>query len=116
MEPVDYEMFLADLETKRALFNTWVDSAIQNVRQVLAAVNAIPPQLGAMATQAPPNGAGMGPLTLSPDAFFGLGIGDAAVKYLQLVKRQQSTREIAEALTAANYPHTSRNFVNTVNT
>ena len=48
--------------------------------------------------------------------FFGLGIGDAAVKYLQIVKRQQSTREIAEALVAANYPHTSRNFVNTVNT
>ena len=46
----------------------------------------------------------------------GLSIAEAAIKLLQIVKRRQTTREIAEQLEKANYHHTSKNFINTVNT
>ena len=115
MEPIDYEKVVADLEAKRATFNTWVDTAIQSMRQVLAAVSGIP-QAAANTPVGPAGTPSLAPASVTPDAFFGLSIGDAAIRYLQIVKRQQSTREIADALVDAHYPHTSQNFVNTVNT
>ena len=50
------------------------------------------------------------------DAFFGLSIGEAAKKYLMMVKKKQSVREIADALDRGGLPHTSSNFVATVGT
>jgi hypothetical protein len=121
MEPVDYEKVVADLEAKRATFNAWVDTAIQNMRQVLAAVSGIPQSMSVVGS-----GGGLFPLSgtgnphgthaLTPDAFFGLSIAEAVIKYLQSVKQQQTTREITDALLAAKYHNTSRNFINTVNT
>jgi hypothetical protein len=115
METIDYEKVLADLETKRAAFNAAVDNAIQGIRHVISAVAALPNQsvMGAHISSTvlhPPS------VSLTPDAFFGLSIGDAAVKYLATIKRQQRSREVADALEAAGYHHNSTNFTNTVNT
>jgi hypothetical protein len=114
-ESIDYERVIADLEAKRNAFNLSVDSAIQGIRHVLAAIGALPAAQQITGTHVSST-ATVNPPSLTPDAFFGLGIAEAAVRYLQIVKRQQMTREIAEALESANYHHTSQNFINTVNT
>lgn len=120
MEPVDYEKVVADLEAKRATFNAWVDTAIQNMRQVLAAVSGIPQSMSVVGSGGLPTPSGTGnphgTSALTPDAFFGLSIAEAAIKYLEVTKRQQTTREITDALLGAKYHHTSQNFINTVNT
>ena len=115
METVDYEKVLADLEAKRATFNAAVDSAIQGIRHVLSAVAGLQAN-GPVASHVGGTAAVQTPSTLTPDLFFGLSIGEAAVKYLAIVKKQQKTREIADGLEGANYHHQSANFVNTVNT
>src|SRR5438477_411254 len=56
------------------------------------------------------------PAMISDDAFFGLSITEAAKKYLGMVKRKQTVREIADALDRGGLPHTSSNFVATVAT
>src|SRR5258708_6300144 len=51
------------------------------------------------------------------DAFFGVGsIRDAARKYLNMVKRKQTTREIVDALEKGGFQHQSKSFFNTVYT
>ncbi len=122
MEDVDYERVVADLEAKRARFNAWVDGAIQNIRQVIAAVSGIPQPTSGTLTVASGGqaftgtGSAAGAHALTPDAFFGMSIAEAAIKILQNAKQQQTTREITDALIAAKYHHTSQNFINTVNT
>lgn len=108
---VDYDAVIEDLEQKRAAFNAAVDGAIQGIKHVLTAINGLP---SGQALSGPP----VEPFqqAITPATFFGLGLAEAAIRYLQIVKKQQTTREIAEALEAANYHHTSVNFVNTVNT
>lgn len=113
---VDYELFIADLEAKRTAFNAWVDGAIQNIRQIQAAMAGVPLANGGAATTMTPSVPTTPPPTLTPDAFFGLSLAEAAIKILQTVKKQQTTREITDALEAASYHHTSQNFINTVNT
>lgn len=56
------------------------------------------------------------PASIPDDAFFGLSIGEAAKKYLGIIKRKQSIREIAEALDRGGLPHASGDFVATVAT
>jgi hypothetical protein len=113
---VDYEAVIADLETKRAAFNASVDGAINGIRHVLNAIAGLPSGPGVTPHISSTAVVGGQQAALTPDAFFGLNLADAAIKYLQNVKKQQTTREIADALEAANYHHTSQNFVNTVNT
>lgn len=116
MEPIDYEQVLADLEAKRVAFNTAMDNAITGIKTVLA-LSAVPlAQTVQPATTPAPPTTPTSTTVVTPDAFFGLGLADAAIKYLRLVKRQQTTREITDALEKANYHHTSQNFINTVNT
>ena len=109
METIDYERVIADLEAKRTTFNTAIDNAIQGLRHVATAMSTLPSGSPDVLPQTP---AGV----LTPDAFFGMGIAQAAVKYLKSVKKQQSSKEIAEGLERANFHHTSKNFGNTVNT
>ncbi len=120
MEDVDYEKVVADLEAKRARFNAWVDGAIQNIRQVIAAVSGIPQNMSIVGSGGlggfTGTGNTVGAHVLTPDSLFGLSIAEAAIKILQNAKQQQSTREITDALIAAKYHHTSQNFINTVNT
>jgi hypothetical protein len=56
------------------------------------------------------------PSNIPDDAFFGLSIGEAAKKYLGIVKKKQSIREIAEALDRGGLHHASGDFVATVAT
>lgn len=116
LEPVDYERVIADLEAKRAAFNSAIDSAISGIRHVLVAISGLSPSPANVGGAHVPGTAVVGQPSLTPDTFFGLGIAEAAIKYLQVVKRQQTSREITDALEAAHYHHTSQNFMNTVNT
>lgn len=51
---------------------------------------------------------------LAADAFFGMRLGDAIHKYLDLVKRPQSAAQIGAALERGGFQHRSQNFINTV--
>jgi hypothetical protein len=112
-ESIDYERVIADLESKRAAFNAAVDGAILGLRHVVAAIAGLP-TVQIQGAHIPSTAVVGGGIT--PDMFFGLGIAEAAIKYLSVVKKQQSSREITDALEAAGYHHTSQNFLNTVNT
>jgi hypothetical protein len=109
-EPVDYDAVLQDLEGKRAA----LDAAITALRYAL--------NMGATATLnggaagAPVATKAIDPANIRDDAFFGMSIGDAAKRYLEMVKRKQSVKEIADALDRGGLPHTSANFMNTVGT
>lgn len=102
-EVIDYELVLADLEAKRAA----LDSAIAGIRQMLS--------LGAQSATAA-NGGGRDSTIVESDTFFGMSIGDAAKKYLRMMKRKQPAAKIAEALDFGGLQHTSKSFPNTVRT
>ena len=104
-EPVNYEVVLADLRARRAS----IDSAIAAIEQ-LQAVLAGQPGDGLAASRQ------IDPASIPEDAFFGLSIAEAAKKYLGMVKRKQSVKEIADALDRGGLPHTSTDFINTVGT
>ena len=106
-EPIDYEAVLLDLEAKRAA----IEAAIAAVR--LAVSTGAQVAMGSSATGATRP---IDPTSIPGDAFFGLSIGEAAKKYLTIVKRKQSVREIADALDRGGLPHSSSNFVATVGT
>jgi len=107
-EPIDYEAVLADLQAKRAT----IDLAISAVTQLVQAGAQVAVGGAALAGAGKP----VDPGSIPDDAFFGLSIGEAAKKYLLMVKRKQSVKEIADALDRGGLPHTSSNFVNTVGT
>jgi len=115
-QTIDYEAVVADLEAKRAAFNSAVDGAIAGIKHVLGAIAAMPGSPQVIATATVPSGAVVHPASVTPDTFFGLNLAESAIRYLQIVKKQQTTREITDALEAANFHHQSSNFVNTVNT
>lgn len=103
-EPVDYEAVLADLRAKRAS----LDTAIAALEQIHVGSSGS----GGSAAAAKP----IDPSSIPDDAFFGLSVVEAAKKYLALVKRKQSVKEIADALDRGGLPHTSSDFVGTVAT
>jgi hypothetical protein len=108
-QPLDIESVIADLEAKKAA----IDNAIQALRALYpagadgAALSAI---AGVVAKSVEPD-------KIPSDAFFGMrSIGDAAKKYLNLVKRKQTTKQIGEALERGGFPHQSKTFYSTVYT
>lgn len=105
-EVINYEAVLADLEAKR----TALDAAIAALRQVLSLGTDV--NFSGTANASRPVDAA----TIPDDAFFGLSIVEAAKKYLSIVKRKQSVKEIADALDRGGLAHTSSDFVNTVRT
>jgi hypothetical protein len=104
-EQIDPEAVLADLIAKRDA----LDGAIAAIRAAYGLAQPAP-QGGS------PVGRPIDPSSIPDDAFFGLSIGEAAKKYLGIMKRKQSIREIAEALDNGGLPHSSTNFFNTVAT
>jgi hypothetical protein len=109
-EPVDIDAVIADLEAKRAT----IDNAIQALRTLYGADGAI---VSAVIGGAAAPIRGIEPERIPVDAFFGMrSIGDAARKYLSLVKRKQTTKQIVDALEKGGFPHQSKNFFNTVYT
>jgi len=106
--PVDYNVVLADLEAKR----TQLDEAIAVIKQMLGqSVVTDPAQAGK------PPGAGVaGKTFIDSDEFFGMSVGDAAVKYLHMAKKPQDATQFAEALEKGGMTHTSKNFTTTITT
>src|SRR4051812_35637611 len=103
-EPVNYEAVLADLPAKRDS----LDAAIAAIEQ-LKGVGQMSGDGGAPAKPIDPS-------SIPDDAFFGLSVVEATKKYLSIVKRKQSVKEIADALDRGGLPHSSSNFVGTVST
>jgi len=108
-QPLDIESVITDLEAKRAA----IDNAIQALRALYpagadgAALSAI---AGVVAKSVEPD-------KIPSDAFFGMpSIGEAAKKYLNLVKRKQTTNQIVDALERGGFPHQSKTFYSTVYT
>jgi len=99
---IDYQAVLADLKTKRDDLN----AAIKAVEIILGQTSS---QDGTPMTQP-----GAGKTSLRTDSFFGMGIGDAAVKYLGMVKAPRSTNAIMKALEEGGLTHTSKSFYGTV--
>ncbi len=109
IEQMDYAAILADLEAKRAA----LDATIASFRNALAH--------GALgqAGDVPPATNGTAPSTYLPSmtggevpagAFLGKSIPDAAKLYLEIVKKKQTSKEIAEALQKGGMESTSKNF------
>jgi hypothetical protein len=105
-EPINYEVVLNDLERQKAA----IENAIAALRQAMIALGG---QLsaGSAASELP-----IDPFKIPGDAFFGMSIGEAAKKYLSMVKKKQTVQEIADALERGGLPHTSANFAQTVRT
>jgi hypothetical protein len=105
---LDYGAFLADLEAKRAV----LDQAIASVRAIMSggtlAIN-VGDSLAGMADSVSLHGG-----EVPAGAFHGKSIPEAAKLYLSLVKRKQSTKEIADALVKGGMESNSKNFETTV--
>src|SRR3989442_8693709 len=106
-KPIDIEVVISDLEARKVM----IDQAIQMLRSLYAPSDTPLGQL--LGTP----GRTIEPDKIPSDAFFGMrSIGDAARKYLSLVKRKQTTRQIVEALERGGIPHKSKTFYSTVDT
>ena len=99
-----YDAILADLEQKKVA----IEAAIAGIK--LLKGQGLSGPIPGMPDMTALQGA------IPTDYFFGMGIADAARKYLAAVKRPKSTREIASALQDGGMTHTSKNFIKTVST
>jgi hypothetical protein len=97
VEAIDYEAVLADLEEQRSK----LDSAIEAVRGLVAIRGGT--SSGSNRVRSPQD--------IRSDAFFGLGISDAAKKYLGMVRTAQSVSQVWEALKKGGLPETKYNAV-----
>ena len=102
----DYEAVLADLEAQRAE----LDSAIAVIKKQLGKPAD---QDGRVSVPSSKSGAVSHP-NIATDAFFGMGVAEAAKKYLGMVRKSQTVQEICVALEAGGFPHTSKSFYATV--
>jgi DNA-directed RNA polymerase delta subunit len=93
---VDYDAVLADLQAKR----DQIDAAI-------AAINLI---RGGVASATSPSAA-MSQRGIPANAFFTMGIGEAARKYLEMVKGKQTVGQITKALEQGGMPPLKVNTV-----
>jgi hypothetical protein len=99
---VDYSAVLEDLKARRDKLNAAIEAIEQMQGQVV---------LGALASLGTSGGSAN---QLRSDSFFGMGVGDAAVKYLGLVKAPKKIDQILTALEEGGLTHTSKNFYSTV--
>lgn len=102
-EQIDYAAVLADMEAKRAA----LDAAIGHVRIFLAGQSSgVAP---GSASGAGTNGA-MSSGEIPAGAFLGKSIPEAALLFLEIVKRKATSKEIMEALKRGGMESTSTNF------
>lgn len=97
---IDYNAVLVDLRKKR----DEIDKAICGIEIILGLTPSASPT---STPQAHSN-------HIAEDAFFGLSIAEAAKKFLNIKKKPQTTKQIAEALTAGGLQNASGNFGNSV--
>lgn len=100
---IDYEAVLRDLRAKRDK----LDGAIRGLEAMLGFAPA-------SGTPGPSGGTRRG--TLSDDTFLGMTTPMAALEYLKIIKKPQTTPEIASALLKHGIHSTSDKFTNTVYT
>jgi|CZKS01.1.fsa_nt_gi hypothetical protein len=106
--------------TPEAVGATPFDPAIDEVRSKMSGLQTTLDTL--LRLQAEFRGAGAGPAVrqhgepeaISHDTFFSMTIGDAAKKYLAMVKATKSTADISEALESGGLKHSSKSFATTV--
>lgn len=110
-QPLDYAMILADLEAKRAA----IEASIAAIRAAmgLGAVNPGDVQTGIGSAAPQAMGAIFGN-DIPDGAFLGKGIPEATKLLLEILKKKQTTREIADALQRGGIESTSSNFVGIV--
>jgi hypothetical protein len=111
MEQLDHAALLTEWEAKRAA----LDAAIASLRSALAMgvfgpVSDLPSGNGFASTLVPSVSGGEVPA----GAFLGKSIPDAAKLYLAIVKKKQTSREIADALKRGGMESTSKNFYGNV--
>jgi hypothetical protein len=109
VEQIDYAAILADLEAKRNV----LDATIQTIRMALAAGTlgqTIDMDLGVPPSPFSPSFGSSFSNEVPAGAFLGKSIPDAAKLYLEIVKKKQTSREIAEALQKGGMESHSRNF------
>lgn len=98
---VDYQAVLADLESKK----DELDKAITAIKRIMGdptlSSDGQTKQQGQV-------------LALTPTAFFGMSVADAAKKYLAIVKEPKSTPDIASALQKYGMKTVAKNFTLTV--
>jgi hypothetical protein len=107
---LDYAAILADLEAKRAALDNTI-AAFRNaiVHGTLGEIGEIPASAdGTMATTLSPFSASGGEVPAG--AFLGKSIPDATKLYLEIVKKKQTSTEIAEALRKGGMETNSKNF------
>lgn len=112
-QPVDYAAIIADLEAKKAA----IEATIASLRSAMAlgigaAAGGDGSGGGAVPTFANPYSFSGGEVPAG--AFLGKSIPEAARVYLEIVKKKQTSREIAEALQKGGMESTSGNFVGIV--
>jgi hypothetical protein len=110
-DTIDYAAILADLEAKKAS----LEAAIGAVRSAIAMGAA--GQAGDFSAASPVTSASIPSLhngEVPAGAFLGKSIPDAAKLYLEIVKKKQTSKEIADGLRRGGIESTSQNFVGIV--
>jgi len=92
-----------------------VQARIQQLQTVLEGLLQLRAQISGAAPLPSPSGNRQASETeVQHDTFFGMTIGDAAKKYLAMMKATKSTAEIAEGLERGGLKHSSKSFTTTV--
>lgn len=107
---VDYAALLADLEAKRNV----LDTAISSLRAAIAAGAVGQPGEGSLSFSVPSVSGSIHGGEVPAGAFLGKSLPEAAKLYLSIVKKKQTTREIADALLKGGMETTSTKFENIV--
>ena len=105
-EDVDVQAFLTVLRARRAR----LDDLIAGIEAEFGAAGSDITRVGEavsvkLGTSAP---------AIHPDTFFGLGIGEAAKKYLKMVRRAQRTTDIADAIERGGVKRPSDNALSSI--
>lgn len=98
-----YEIVLEDLERRKDS----IDNAILGIKTILGMGDGTVRPIAIQAKEELSVG-------LQDDSFFGLGLIEAAKKYLAISRKPKSSPEIAMALQAGGFHTTSKDFKNTV--
>src|SRR5438067_1301016 len=113
MEPIDYAAFLADLDAKIAALEATRNSvraamALGTLGQSTELPEGMQGTISSMPSMTSYSG------DVPAGAFHGKSLPEAAVIYLSMVKKKQTSAEIAEALKKGGLESTSKNFVQMV--
>jgi hypothetical protein len=107
-QEIDYTRVLADLEARRAA----LDAAIAGVRALLGQPADA---AGAVSVPGTP-GQALEWSEIGPGTFHGMSVSEASRKFLEMTKKKQKTRVIAEALVNGGIESESKSFYSTVYT